>query len=114
MRVRKHISDYPTMELSYRNADYGFFAEFSYTRQRVSLSNVEVEETKGETKILQAIKANAFITKAELAILCNLSLSGVEWNIPNLLKHRVLICFGSTKKWLSADKRKIILQNTGQ
>ena len=35
-RIRSMIADYPTMKFEYRNADYGFFAEFSYTEQKIS------------------------------------------------------------------------------
>jgi Predicted transcriptional regulator containing an HTH domain and an uncharacterized domain shared with the mammalian protein Schlafen len=55
-------------------------------------------ETKVKTKILAAIQGNPSITKVELARLCNLSLSGIEWNIRKLKERGVLERFGSTKK----------------
>lgn len=63
-----------------------------------SINNKTKGETKGETKIIAVIQENPFVTKLELAALCNLSLSGIEWNIRKLKERGVLERVGSTKK----------------
>jgi ATP-dependent DNA helicase RecG len=83
-RIRREISTYPTMVFNYRNTGYGFFAEFAYSKQKISLTEKTTEKTT--EKIYQLIKINPYITINELATQCGLSIDGVFWNIKKLKK----------------------------
>jgi ATP-dependent DNA helicase RecG len=70
------------MVFNYRNTGYGFFAEFEYSEQKISVTEKITEKTP--EKIYHLIKINPYITSNELATQCGLSIDGVYWNIKKL------------------------------
>lgn len=81
----------------------GCFAELSYEKQKISLVEIEdgglkdsVEKTV--EKIIEAVKNNPFITQKELAQITGLSRRGVEWNLQQLRKNRIVLRVGPDKR----------------
>jgi len=99
IRIRKEIATYPTMKFEFHNAGYGFFAEFSYEKQKISLEEDNSEKTVEKTveKILELIEENVDITQEELAQKTGLTRRGVEWNLNNLKKAGIIIRTGGRK-----------------
>ncbi|MDD2205263.1 MAG: putative DNA binding domain-containing protein [Bacteroidales bacterium] len=106
-RIRSMIADYPTMKFEYRNADYGFFAEFSYTEQKISTQKnvtdnvtekvtervterVTDKVTENQQKILIEIEKNPYISQAKLSVLIGISRIHINKNI-SLLKSKGIL-----------------------
>ncbi len=62
VRVRKQIASYPTMKFDYRNDGYGFFAEFSYTKQK-TLNDVTKDVTNVTNDVANVTKDVTNVTK---------------------------------------------------
>lgn len=97
IRVRKSIADYPNMKFSYRNADYGFFAELSYEPKDGELSGelkdkvtnkvtnkVTDKVTDNQKIIINEIAKNNRITTQELSNILQISLRKTKENIAKL------------------------------
>jgi ATP-dependent DNA helicase RecG len=99
IRIRKSIADYPNMQFSYRNADYGFFAELSYEREtdnrklkdrgtdRVTdkvTDKVTNKVTDNQKIIINEIAKNNRITTQELSNILQISLRKTKENIAKL------------------------------
>lgn len=103
IRIRKAISDYPTMKFEFRNTGYGFFSEFSYTKQRINSQPATVEETVEETvektveKIKELIQFNSKITQKEIATKTGLTTRGIEWNLKLMKQKGIIRRIGPTK-----------------
>jgi len=74
-RVRREIAAYPTMKFQYRNAGYGFFAEFNYERQKISL---EEKSSEKSSEIFSLIAGEPHITIVSIARQLNISTRMVE------------------------------------
>ena len=97
IRIRKEIEHYPTMRFNYRDAGYGFFAEFSYVQQKITSKDPEKTVEKTVEKILNLIKENSKITQDDLVEKTGLTRRGVEWNLTSLKKQGILTRVGGRK-----------------
>ena len=103
IRIRKAITEYPTMNFVFRNTSYGFFTEFSYTEQKINTKSGVVETTQETTqetthRILALIKLNPKINRKKMAReLKNISEDGVKYQLEKLIKKGVIKRIGSTK-----------------
>ena len=103
IRIRKAITEYPTMNFAFRNMAYGCFAEFGYTEQKIR-SKMATDQTTQETtqetalRILTLIKLNPKISRKKMAReLRNISEDGVKYQLGKLRKEGVIKRIGSTK-----------------
>jgi ATP-dependent DNA helicase RecG len=92
IRVRKAITDYPTMKFEYSDTGYGFLTRLSYTEQKISTT----VETTVET-ILNLIKQNPEITQNELVAKLGLTRRGVELHIKSQKDKGLIVRIGSSR-----------------
>ncbi len=104
IRIRKAISQYPTMKFLFEDAGYGFTVEFSYTKQRTSLdvsTDVDIEVTENDQKsilqshdLLKLMEKNPKISISELSSILNVSIKKIRSIIYQLKKEGVLTRIG--------------------
>ena len=90
-RIRDVMSLYPTMKMDFKEIGGGFMVTVSYTEQKTNTMFSEKGPEKGpekvtpnQQKILNAVKANPFVTREELVKLVGISLSKIKENISKL------------------------------
>lgn len=97
-RIREAIASYPTMKYDFYVMGNGCFSELSYERQKISTAEIEDSGLKDSVeKIVEAIKVNPFITQKELVKITGLSRRGVEWNLQQLRKNKIILRVGPAK-----------------
>jgi len=89
------------MKFVFRNANYGFFTEFSYETQKTHVATVETtQETTQETvqKILQLLKADPKINRKKIAeALGTITEDGVKYHLNKLIKEKYIKRVGPDK-----------------
>ena len=101
-RIREAIASYPTMKYDFYVMGNGCFSVLSYERQKISTAEIEDSGLKDSVektveKIVEAIKVNPFITQKELVKITGLSHRGVEWNLQQLRKNKIILRVGPAK-----------------
>jgi ATP-dependent DNA helicase RecG len=103
IRIRKAITEYPTMNFVFRNTSYGFFTEFSYTEQKISTKSGVAETTRKTTqkttqKILILLRENPNASRKELALMLgNISENGIKYHLNKLSKEKIITRIGPDK-----------------
>ncbi|MDR1864612.1 MAG: putative DNA binding domain-containing protein [Bacteroidales bacterium] len=107
LRVRKEITQYPTMLFEFHEVGSGFIAEFSYTEQKITteLENIPQKATEKFTekftenakKILEIIYNNPNTTINELSEILSISRQSVIKNIAKLKARGFLERIGPDK-----------------
>jgi len=115
IRIRKAITEYPTMNFAFRNTSYGFFTEFSYSEQKISSqpdSAKTTQETTQETtqkttrkttrkttqKILDLLRENPNASRKELALMLeNITENGIKYHLNKLSKEKIITRIGPDK-----------------
>jgi ATP-dependent DNA helicase RecG len=103
IRIRKAITEYPTMNFAFRNTAYGFFTEFSYTEQKISTKSGVAETTRKTTqkttqKILILLRENPNASRKELALMLgNISENGIKYHLNKLSKEKIITRIGPDK-----------------
>ena len=106
-RIRKAISDYPTMKFDYKEMQGGYLVEFSYDEQKkdetINNKQVKVVEkvvekvNNNQRKILFFIKDNPSITASELSKEIDISIRKIQENISKLKSLGLLVRIGPDK-----------------
>ncbi len=105
IRIRREISQYPTMEFVYNEVGTGFLATLRYKQQRVTKNvtkNVTENVTENvtdtrEMQILNLMKKNNRISTGEMARILNVSRMTIAREISSLKKQGLVIRIGSAK-----------------
>lgn len=100
IRIRKAISEYPTMEFKYNEIGNGFLTELSYTEQKIT-SGVpdKTPDRISDTmqKILICLEKNNRMSMTELADEIGISKRKILDNINKLKHQNLLIRIGNNK-----------------
>ncbi len=97
IRIRKAISEYPTMKFDFKVAENSFVAGFSYTKQKISTKNNREGGLTGgvrlsdiQEKIVALIKENPKISRKKLSVKININTSAIQKHIEKLKKQGVI------------------------
>jgi predicted HTH transcriptional regulator len=91
------------MKFQYRNAGYGFFAEFNYERQKISL---EEKSSEKSSEVFSLIAGEPHITIASIARQLNISTRMVEKYLAKLTSEGKVVRVKGRKTghWEITDK----------
>ena len=104
-RVRREIAAYPSMKFQYRNAGYGFFAEFNYERQKISLEEKSSDNVTDNVtdnvdrmdKIVKLLDKKPNISTNELAIELSVTKRTILRDIAKLKEKQKIQRLGKVK-----------------
>lgn len=94
-RIRKYITEYPTMIFNYKEISGGFLAQLSYSIQRTKLLNVPLNER--QKKIINDIQKNKYKTQIEFSKKYNVNEKTIKRDLQLLQEKNIIKRIGSRK-----------------
>jgi len=109
IRIRRAITNYPTMKFEFREFGDGFVSEFNYVEQKISTKGDKIVKKKNVTEkvgekitsnqqlILDCIAENPRITIADLSLIIGISDRKIEANLQKLKSKGLIERVGADK-----------------